>query len=103
MRELQDVIKDSIQSIDQTTKLFYQQKTKEGYEELESTLNFLANTMDGIFTYIKAGKNIGADENKLVQLLTDSMNAMEKKDTILLSDILQYELKELLENILEVI
>ncbi|ROR31544.1 hypothetical protein EDD66_101161 [Mobilisporobacter senegalensis] len=103
MRELKDIIKESIQSINQTTELFYQQKTKEGYEQLENTLILLSNTMNSVFSYIKEGNDIGINENELVQLLSDAMNAMEKKDIILLSDILQYELKELFENILQVI
>ena len=49
------------------------------------------------------GNDTAFDGDKLVHLLAEAMRAMETKDTILLSDILQYELKEALEQTLAVL
>lgn len=100
MKEIASIIKGSILTIEKTTELFYQQKIDEGYKELNHTLIMLTDTMNHIFTYKAEGYDIGVEEDHLVQVLTEAMNALEMKDVILLSDIMQYDLKELLEKVL---
>lgn len=100
MRELKNVLEQAIQSIEQTVELFYQQKNEEGFKQLDYTLTMLIKVMNDIFAYQSAGHSIGIDENQLVQVLAEAMKAMEVKDTVLLSDILQYDLKELFNKIL---
>lgn len=100
MEDLKNMLNESIQSIERTTDIFYQQKNKQGYKELENTLALLTQTMNEIFTYKLEGHEVGIDENQLIQVLTEAMKAIEVKDTVLLSDILQYELKELFNKVL---
>lgn len=103
MGDLKNILKESIQSVRQTTELFYQQRTDEGYKQLDSTIVVLSKVIDGIFKYKAEGHDILIDENQLVLVLTEAMKAMEAKDTILLSDILQYELEDLLNTVLSLL
>ena len=103
MGDLKYLLEESILLMRQTTELFYQQKTDEGYQQLDSTLAVLTETMGRIFKYKEEGHDILIDEHQLVQVLTEAMKAMEEKDTVLLSDILQYELEELLNLVLSVL
>jgi ElaB/YqjD/DUF883 family membrane-anchored ribosome-binding protein len=91
-----------LQSIDQTTELFYQQKEQEGYKNLEYTLDILIKTINEMLIYKKEKSDNFKDiqENKINEILTEAMNALEQKDTILLSDILNYDLKEALKELI---
>lgn len=100
MKEITSILEGSILMIEKTTELFYQQKIEEGYKELNHTLIMLTDTVNHIFNYKAEGNDIGVEEDYLVQVLTEAMKALEMKDVILLSDILQYDLKELLEKVL---
>jgi len=60
----------------------------------------LTQGMSDVIEYKLEGHDIGIDENQLVQVLAQAMKAMEAKDTILLSDILQYDLKKIFEIVL---
>jgi hypothetical protein len=97
MSNIKNVLLTSINAIDRTTQLFYQQNIPEGYQELETTLVQLTQTINEIFTYKSEGNQIDIEESQLIQSLNEAMKALEEKDTTLLSDILQYELKELFE------
>lgn len=103
MNDLINSIEQAKVSIENTTEKLYQNKTEEGYAQLNDTLIVLSNTVNNIFNYKQQGNEIGIEENQLIEVLTEAMNSMENKDTILLADILQYELKELLDKILEAI
>jgi hypothetical protein len=99
MTNLKHKLAMAIQSIEQTTELFYQQKRELGYQNLESTLALLTQVISDIFEYKSQGNEIGIDESQLIIVLTKAMKAIEMKDTILLSDILLYDLKELFEKL----
>ena len=93
------MIRDAIKSIEDNTSLFYQQKSKEGFEMLNNTLGLLINTTSGILGSQKDRSGLYIDEQELNVVLTNAMNTIEIGDTILLSDILYFDLKPLLERI----
>lgn len=101
MRIIKDKIDIAIDRIDENTKLFYQNKIDEGYAQLDETLRIIGIAIDDILRFQKESKNESASEAKLVQVLTEAMNALEVRDTLLLSDILLYELKEVFNEIRE--
>ena len=101
MEEIKIEITDIIKSIDETTTDFYQQKTDEGYKSLDITLELLILGINHILEYNSENNGIKIDEQQLNNLLTEAMKAIESKDVILLSDILQYDIKELFEDILK--
>lgn len=81
-----------IDNIEEMVICFYQQKKEQGYAKLDGTLNLLGNVMDEL-AYLKR-------ENEKMSINLDGMNialnhalvALQEKDTILFSDILNYEL-----------
>jgi acetyl-CoA carboxylase beta subunit len=89
-------ITEAIDAISRVTDLFYQSKTEEGYKELEKVLIVLNNMVNVIALEARNGVNILLDEGKLNEILTEAMKALEAGDTILFSDIFEYDLKDLL-------
>jgi acetyl-CoA carboxylase beta subunit len=89
-------ITEAIDAISRVTDLFYQSKTEEGYKELEKVLIVLNNMVNVIAMEARNGVNILLDEGKLNEILTEAMKALEAGDTILFSDIFEYDLKDLL-------
>jgi uncharacterized protein (UPF0297 family) len=100
MLKIKKEIEEIKQSIDNTTLLFYQQKNEAGYEQLDNLVGMIMQGMNDIFLLKANGYNILLQENQLNQALLKSMKAMEAKDTILLSDILCYDVKELFNDVL---
>ena len=101
MDTLQKSLDIAIERIDENTKLFYQNKTQIGYKELDETLRLIGIFID---EYLKYQEDLGVDktdETKLIEILSNAMNALEQQDGLLLSDILQYELMEMLIEIRE--
>jgi len=97
MTSFKEMIIETIQSIEDNTLLFYQQKEKEGYEKLESTFTMLIQTVNGILETKSKNNDIYIDEKVLNSILSNAMNAIKLRDTVLLSDILYFDLKPLLE------
>ena len=96
MENIGDKIKEVINGIDKTTDLFYQNKINDGYIQLENMLFTINETVNAISNYKKnIDNNCCFDENKLNTILTEAMNALEVRDSLLLADILQYDLKEM--------
>ena len=91
------LIMSTSRAIEDNTTLFYQQKNKEGYEMLESTLALLIQTTNGILDSQIESDELHIDVQNINDILSKAMNAMESGDTILLSDILYFDLKPLLE------
>jgi len=90
-----DKLDDVIQTIDLNTDLFYQNKINEGYSCLDKTLGKISEAIEEIIKYqASSGQDIQGD--KIIKILTEALKALEKKDSLLLADILQYDLKELL-------
>ena len=89
-------ITEIIEAISRVTGLFYQNRTEEGYRELEKVLIALSSLVSIISEEIKDSRDRLLDEEKLNEVLTQAMKALEAGDTILFSDIFEYDLKELL-------
>lgn len=85
----------------QTTYLFYQQKNKEGFQKLDYTLNALLQVVNEIINFQSGNNEKLVEEQILNVVLTEAMKAIEQKDTILLADILTYEIDDMLEECLK--
>ena len=91
-------IDDAIQVIDFNSDLFYQNKRDEGYKHLDNTLVKISDAIEEVIRYQNdSGQDIQGE--KVVGILTEAMKALEMKDALLLADILQYDLKEILEDV----
>lgn len=93
-------IMNAIESIDDTTTLFYKQNEKKGFQMLEETIIKLTKAIEGILIYKREGKSQIVDEEKLNEVLENLSNAIGCRDAILISDMLEYELKIILQDIL---
>lgn len=100
MEVIKNLLLNSINSIEQTTALLYQQNIQEAYREFENSISLLSQTFQLMYGNGQE-KCVIVDVNQLNKVLSEAMHAMENKDTTMLSDILQYELKEMLENALQ--
>lgn len=96
MESLKEINKNVIDKIEIATNLFYQQKNQEGFTQLEGIIYLLNNITNRVSELELEGSHVNIDIIKMNQILTDAMNALENLDTILLSDILNYDLKEML-------
>lgn len=93
-----DKLDDVIETIDVNTDLFYQNKIDEGYKNLDNTLGKISGIINDVIMYQEeSGKDTQGE--KIISILTEAMKALENKDALLLADILQYDLKELFEEI----
>jgi len=99
MAHLKKILSEAIESIDTTTGLFYQQKNKEGYQSLNETLTILIQTVDLISKTESENVKLNIDVHQINLFLENAMKAMQQKDTILLSDILSFDIKNSLNNI----
>jgi hypothetical protein len=99
MIEIAERINRILEEIAQVTDMLYQQKLNEGYEKLNGTLTNLINVTEKIFEY-KQHNSITFDENKFIGGLSQAMNAMELKDSVLLADILLFEIAKQLKDML---
>ena len=87
---IDDMLIKVIDKIDLVTDKFYLQKQAEGYTLLDEVLKDLGTVMDAMIL-------AGFDVTKILNVLGMAMDALEKRDSILLADILQYEVKEQLQ------
>lgn len=98
MNNLKQNIDEIILLISETTDFFYQQKDKEGYDKLNITLGKL---MDFTIQLQNHLEDLDFDNDKFNSDLMEVMNSLETKDTVMLSDILVYEITEQLQGIKE--
>lgn len=96
MNSFDKIMTDTIDSIEETCTIFYQQKNDEGYQLLDTTIRLLTSVIEELYTLKSKGINIGINENILMIKFSEAMDALQIKDTILLSDILQFEVLELI-------
>lgn len=94
-------IVDLISNTEEMAICFYQQKIEEGYVKLDEVFNQLGNVMDEV-AYLKKERidlqiNIGC----MNEALSNALQALQDKDTVLFSDILNYELLEQFRNLVK--
>ena len=94
------IIKTSKANEDNTV-LIYQQKDKEDYAMLDYTHDLLVQATNVILSSQTENNGFNIDQTELNAVLSNAMNAIENSDTILLSDILYFDLKPLLEQSLK--
>ena len=103
MVTIKNSIMVAMQQIEQTTTLFYQQKNDEGFQQLEITLSILMQMIQQFENYKSEGNELSIDTQRLNDILISALNVINHKDTILLSDILIYDLNKTLEEYLKVL
>lgn len=96
---LENEINPLIQEITALTDYLYQQKLTEGYKKLDGLLEHIMTVVDKLFLY-KASATIDFNEQSFLGSLTAAMKAIEDKDSVMLADILTFEIIEQLKVII---
>lgn len=97
---LNERIRVLIRDIIDATDDLYQEKLKQGYQKLNATLSGIMQMADELFL-LSRQKQLVFDQQRYLSSLTNAMEAMEAKDSVLLSDILVYEIAGQLLEIIE--
>ncbi len=95
------IIESLKEKIDLTADFFYKQKSKEGYQVLISAIDALM----AITAELKAAQdneNTLEFHQKLAVKLQEITEAMLQKDTILIADMMKYDIMELLDELAEI-
>lgn len=91
-----------IERIDELSELFYKQKSQEGYLILPDIIEKMLELIQDLI--MEKNEIIEKNINELTGLLKNILKAMEEGDTVLMADILQYEMVDrlkLIKGILE--
>lgn len=99
MAELKEQIEQIGVQIEEVSELFYQQKNQEGYTKLEKVIVGVAQVIETAYAAYQGDEAVIAKIQKLTATLQETMEAMEEKDTVLLADMLKYEVLEQLETL----
>ena len=97
MEVLHIKIKEAQEKIEEVTELIYQKKEQEAYVFIHNLLGLFMELTDLVTKAIQEGEPIPYEEEPFKNSLLEAMGAMEQKDMILFADILQYEIKEQLQ------
>ncbi len=101
MSAVRDKVIHTVENIDEVVELFYQQKISEALDQFMDILAEITETVDALFVYKEENKDFSLDREKITEMLTEAMNALEEKDYVLMADVLQYDFREYLEELEE--
>lgn len=76
--------------------MLYQQKYQQAYEKIDGVLIELSDVLDTIYG---SSEQANIHVENLMKILTNAIHAMEKKDSVLVADILKYDVIEELQKI----
>ncbi len=103
MENIKEQLEQNITDINEIIEMFYQQKTQEAYLKLDPVLGKLLSAIDAVVAYQQEHTEVEIDVNALTGALKEALSAIEEKDSILMADVLKYELIEKLEAIAAVL
>lgn len=101
MEQLEQDIKLVNEHLETVCEYFHQQKSKQGYDELILLIDSLNSVIEGI----EAGQNELLTDKKrmLLEGLVAAEEALRYKDTVLLADILLYDIKPVISDISDIL
>ncbi len=99
MTDLKNEIQTIIEETKEVADLFYQQKDSEGYGKLGSVIDMISKSIENLFVAKVTTGTPDFDQSRLLETLGEAMKAMAEMDSVLLGDILQYDLIEQFEKI----
>lgn len=101
MEDTKTTLTTAILSINEVATYFYQQKESKGYSKLNETINIIEDSINRIVNLNIENNNIDIDLPSIIDILNRAMETIEAKDSILLADILQYEMVEEFQKIID--
>lgn len=103
MNNIKKMIQDIDFDIERVVEEFYQQKTQDAYQHLTGTIEKMLVLVDKIAMIQKEQIENAIDGADLLNALKETVSAMEEKDSILVADVLKYEVQEKLKNLMEIV
>lgn len=97
MEELKEKIDIASEKIEEASDLFYQHKDHEGYLRLDQVIGTLMELAEGLKQAVSENPELELNAEDFLATLNEAVDALEERDTVLLSDILQYDLIEQLD------
>jgi hypothetical protein len=91
-------IEEVLKEIEIVTESFYQQKNNIGYQKLVSLIDTLAGVADMI-AELEQRALLHEKIGRFTTSLNDAVEALLNKDTILLADILRYDISDILKEV----
>lgn len=91
------MIDEIIEMIDNVSDMFYKQRELQGYDMLNQLIGKLVKLTQSLGDGTENKEN----NDKLIECLSQALVALEEKDSVFLSDILSYDLVDLLKEIKE--
>lgn len=101
MSQQKELVVNTIEHINKTVDLFYQQKQKTALTELNTVLVEITAAIDVLFEYKAGHAEFSLDEVKITESLKEAMTALQDSDMVLLADILQYDFVEYMEELVQ--
>lgn len=92
--ELAKRIEETEKNIDTTAELFYQQKNQMAYTELEKVIVDLSQIIEEAYRKNQGNEEVMSRINDLTIVLQDVVVSLEDKDSVLIADLLKYEITE---------
>ncbi|OON99166.1 MAG: hypothetical protein ATN35_01960 [Epulopiscium sp. Nele67-Bin004] len=97
LQDMQEYIEKLIKAIEMTGDKFGESKPVEAYGILGHMAEGLVWLTQGVTAYKDNVEELDIETARLNELLGEMVDAMESQDEILIMDLLEYELKEVLE------
>ena len=99
MTNQKEIIVKTIDDIKEIIDLFYQQKDGVALKKFEVVIGGMMSSMDALVSYKNENNGFNFDESKIMNTLTEAMNALQDGDLVLLADILQYDFLEYMQEL----
>lgn len=93
MEELKKSIADIAKKLKAVSIKLYQMKESEGYSDFAELIGEMSQLVSTIYVVKSQSNELMFHETEFLQKLTLAVKALEDRDTIMLADILYYELK----------
>lgn len=101
MKDLKKEIETVINDLDSIVEMFYQQKVQEAYSELNTALGKIMEITEVVQNYTAQNSDKEINMDILLNVLKETLSAMEERDVVLVADVLKYEVIEKLNDIAE--
>lgn len=98
---IRDMISEVITLLQTISDNFYQRQDKEAYSKLDTVIEKLSALMEQLLTDYQSNPQVVASCNQMLSSFAEALQALQIKDTILLADILTFEIKERLNLLME--
>lgn len=96
-------ITDTVDKLEKVLDLFYQQSDNEAFEKFTKVIDDMIKAIESFEKYKIEHPDFEIDEQRICDILTEAMNALQANDKVLMADILQYDFIEYVNDLADTI